>query len=898
MNPRLLVVSFAASVLGVSIPAAVAGPGSARDLTFEEHVACRTAIERVNYGHRLGATRPFEAAVPRQVIEQKVRRFFRDSAALERDRPDLVTAESLARELQRMGKETRMPERLLELYAALGNDPVLVQECLVRPALVSRLVASQSGADEGRLMTPNLDESSQLALRDEQPVAAVASAAVVLPAPGGDLSVGSRASPAPCPDNVWSNGALGSHPDPGWDAEAVWTGSEMIYWSGISGGLFGAGTGSRYDPGTDTWSPMSAAGAPEGRTLASVVWTGTRMIVWGGYGNAGPLATGGLYDPVTDTWSALTTNGAPSPRYRHVAVWTGSVMLVWGGTGTSLTPTGARYDPATDSWSPISAVGAPMVLTEAVGVWTGNLLVVWGGWSSPGTPDVPYGGRYDPATDTWSPMSTLNEPGHRGAPTIVWTGQEVIVWGGTNIGHSEMTNTGGRYNPLTNTWTGIPGGPEARAGHSAVWTGSRMVVWGGRAGNPSLAYLNSGGIYDPSNGSWISTGALAAPAGRSEHAAVWTGSRMIVFGGQSDNQGFGDGAQFDLASNSWTPMAVSRAPQGYGRKGVWTGTEMVVWGLSNGGGRYDPALNTWFQMSTVNAPVGLDGHAMVWTGQVVVVWGGRVNDTLSGAINTGGRYNPVTDTWQSTATAGAPSARLNHTAVWAGQQMIVWGGTNHFSSGFATFKNGGRYDPVNNTWSPMSTAGPQVYRHAAIWTGSQMIVWKALAGSRYDPGSDTWSAVAPGPCCVGPHGLANLGDESVVWTGSRMIVWGGTGSLGSSYVTDGGAQYDPVTNGWQAMSLAGAPAGRYEHTAVWTGSHMIVWGGHSNGGELYGDGARFDPVLNRWTPLASQNAPNARYLHVGVWDGSGMMIYDGQLPNNLHWNKGCLLYTSPSPRDS
>jgi hypothetical protein len=36
----------------------------------------------------------------------------------------------------------------------------------------------------------------------------------------------------------------------------------------------------------------------------------------------------------------------------------------------------------------------------------------------------------------------------------------------------------------------------------------------------------------------------------------------------------------------------------------------------------------------------------------------------------------VDDTWVPTSTDGAPSARGNHTAVWTGKEMIVWGGTN------------------------------------------------------------------------------------------------------------------------------------------------------------------------------------------------------------------------------
>jgi hypothetical protein len=54
-----------------------------------------------------------------------------------------------------------------------------------------------------------------------------------------------------------------------------------------------------------------------------------------------------------------------------------------------------------------------------------------------------------------------------------------------------------------------------------------MIVWGGTNGS----HLNSGGHYDPGNDTWAATTAISAPTGRYDHAAVWTGKRMIVWGG-------------------------------------------------------------------------------------------------------------------------------------------------------------------------------------------------------------------------------------------------------------------------------------------------------------------------------------------------------------------------------
>jgi hypothetical protein len=127
-------------------------PGSAfsseRLLSFEDRLACREAIERVYYSHQIGATRPFEEAVPRELLERKVRTSLLHSVALEQWWRAPITAESLERELERIAANTRLPERLLEVYGALGGDSVLIQECLARPVLVNRLARSFFARDQ------------------------------------------------------------------------------------------------------------------------------------------------------------------------------------------------------------------------------------------------------------------------------------------------------------------------------------------------------------------------------------------------------------------------------------------------------------------------------------------------------------------------------------------------------------------------------------------------------------------------------------------------------------------------------------------------------------------------------------------------------------------------------
>src|SRR5262245_16426712 len=111
-------------------------PANASDgaLSFEQRVQAREAVERVYYAHQIDATEPVERAVPRSLLESKVR-----GALAQEAHPALrVTDEMLESERARIVRDSRMPDRLQELFAALDHDPVLIREVLIRPLLVER----------------------------------------------------------------------------------------------------------------------------------------------------------------------------------------------------------------------------------------------------------------------------------------------------------------------------------------------------------------------------------------------------------------------------------------------------------------------------------------------------------------------------------------------------------------------------------------------------------------------------------------------------------------------------------------------------------------------------------------------------------------------------------------
>jgi len=342
-----------------------------------------------------------------------------------------------------------------------------------------------------------------------------------------------------------------------------------------------------------------------------------------------------------------------------------------------------------DTWTPTNLTGAPDGRVSHTPVWTGSEMIVWGGDNCFASCDVNTGGRYNPSTDSWTTTSTTNAPVGRHNHTAVWTGSEMIVWGGFRLGIG-ILNTGGRYNPATDSWvaTSTVNAP-ARSRHTAVWTGSEMIVWGG---DDNANLLNTGGRYDPANDSWMATSTASAPDARNFHTAIWTGSNMIVWGGRGENfVALNTGGRYDPGTNSWTSTSTTNAPDTRsGHTAIWTGRNMIVWGGGdehslNTGGRYDPGTNSWTSTSTANAPHARGVHTAIWTGSNMIVWGGA-DDTST--FNNGGRYYPDLDLWASTSTANAPDARIFHTAIWTGSEMVVWGGIGVV---LPPMNTGGRY---------------------------------------------------------------------------------------------------------------------------------------------------------------------------------------------------------------
>src|SRR5439155_12560049 len=83
-------------------------------------------------------------------IRAKVEDTLRMSRAVESFRGRPIGADDLQREMSRMTRGTRRPEMLRELFAAAGDDPLLIAECLARPIVADRTLRALYAHDANR----------------------------------------------------------------------------------------------------------------------------------------------------------------------------------------------------------------------------------------------------------------------------------------------------------------------------------------------------------------------------------------------------------------------------------------------------------------------------------------------------------------------------------------------------------------------------------------------------------------------------------------------------------------------------------------------------------------------------------------------------------------------------
>lgn len=207
----------------------------------------------------------------------------------------------------------------------------------------------------------------------------------------------------------------------------------------------------------------------------------------------------------------------------------------------------------------------------------------------------------------------------------VWTGDELVIWGGLQEDTPNTFQDGARYNLATDTWMVLSDSPlSPRSGHVGVWTGTEVIYWGGIKGDgdepETIVPIADGAAYDPESDSWqlLPDGPLD---GGNPYAAAWTGSEVIYVGPDPSEV-----ASYDPVADTWTELT-PRPPRDrptFWITAHWTGSELVV--VASDDQRvdtvtYDPESDSWRELprpfDDIQMPVTRGSPTHIWDGSTL-----------------------------------------------------------------------------------------------------------------------------------------------------------------------------------------------------------------------------------------------------------------------------------------
>ncbi len=497
---------------------------------------------------------------------------------------------------------------------------------------------------------------------------------------------------------------LGDGPEPTPPSDAVSGGFDVVANGSTMATLFGS-WGAVLDPDSGSWSTIEVPGKPKLVGFVSV-FAGDRLFRWGGHvdepGSRTVRSTEGWI------WTPLTSSRSPSTS----------------GSPSSVAPAGTTVSQlAAGSWHDLPGPPVPMGGDAGV-VWTGSRLFAWGGTGDPTEFQVEGISRraalYDPVARSWR-LTSEAPITPRSNPTTVWTGTEVLVWGGLDSSR-HVVNDGAAYDPATDTWRKLPradapGTGTRRPGvrqtmQAAVWTGNQLAVFTPIDPTATDATTIAQSFYDPATGNWTERAPEHDARAENRLARI---DAVAVKG-------------HTLVWLSWS-STVKKRPDGSSTEGL-------------------PAEQLLYEVDTTP-----DRGSIGWTEVSVPA----ATPIIADPIDAGGVVAATTSPYRldpdyrGPAPLGIPTVLLSLTE--------------------------GRSGPAA-TWKEMPQGRLNTTSQPQVWTGAAIIRFnvegRPSPTSRQQPGdldaldwnNHAWTALPRSPWDADPETLR------LVWAGDRLIVWG------------------------------------------------------------------------------------------------------------------------------
>lgn len=327
----------------------------------------------------------------------------------------------------------------------------------------------------------------------------------------------------------------------------------------------------------------------------------------------------------------------------------------------------------------------------------------------------------------------------------------IVAIGGVRGGSNGRVVTGGGAGVSNQTgWRTFDTGPLApRSNEVEVWTGHELIVWGGSTGLRSRA-LDDGAAFDPASGGWRRL-AVSPLAARQDAIGVWTGTRLVVVAGKRDGTALADGAAYAPAAGTW--KQISPLPRGTAavdpRLAVWTGQRLL---LPSVGLAYNPADNQWSKITPIPANQ-IVFQAALWTGHEVIMIGAGAVSANSGPPPpvVGFAYDPATNQWRDLPPSGLSTSAV--AATWDGTRVVV-----------VNWAFGASYQPATNTWTPLPRIPLRFYEcyPSAFSVAGHAYVQMCSGLAELDT-KNGWTPIAYPPLRFGPGNGVAADNSALMW---------------------------------------------------------------------------------------------------------------------------------------
>jgi hypothetical protein len=295
------------------------------------------------------------------------------------------------------------------------------------------------------------------------------------------------------------------------------------------------GTSEKYDPRTDAWESTGSLIEPRQGIVELVRLTDGRVLLAGEH----ETKTGTeVYDEGDGVWSSTGSLSVGRGGHTTTALGDGGVVVAGGINYDSgvITETAERFDPATEEWTLVGSLARERFKHQAVLLSDGRVLVMGGTKSEPSEGALCSAELFDPDLGQWSETGAMSVCREVFTATRLDDGRVLVVGGvdGVNDDWGPPHALAEVFDPSTEEWSPMGSLEYGRRMHTAtLLLDGKVLVVGGRAENQGN--YRSAELFEPVSGTWSLAG--CTDIGRSLHRATLLNDGSVLVVGGHNNSG-------------------------------------------------------------------------------------------------------------------------------------------------------------------------------------------------------------------------------------------------------------------------------------------------------------------------------------------------------------------------